>query len=342
MGLVRRGNPVGPSPAPVDSARFIQTVRGPVDAEEIGPTLVHEHLAVDWDVGLGQHSRQQTVRALDRIEACCNAAATVGVECIVDCGTEQFGTSNELLAAAAKLTPVHVVCATGIYCADALPAPAWAYLPTDPEKIAAELVREAREGRSGSGVRPGVFKIGTSGRAITGLEERVFEGAAIAQAEAGLALTTHTEETKHAEEQVEILERSGADLERVIIGHIGWGSAASDRELHRRLADRGVALGLDMVGYDGGRPLEEWASMIGDLVRDGHAERIVLSHDQAAYASGVEGVFDGYELSGDFTVVSSQLVPLLESQGIDQAQVERFLVHNPRRILGIHPRHRDR
>lgn len=322
------------------AGRYIQTVRGPIEAAELGQTLIHEHLAVDWDVGLGLPSRLQPVEALDRIEASCRAASEAGIRCIVDAGTEQFGTSNELLAAAAKLTDIAIVAATGVYCADALPAPRWAFMPSDPEKIAAALVAEAREGRAGSGVRPGIFKIGTSGRAVTGLEERVFRGAAIAQSETGLALTTHTEATAHAEEQIDILEAAGADLGRTIIGHIGWGSGPEDRELHRRLADRGVVLGVDMVGYGGGDSVTDAATMVCDLIGDGHAERIVLSHDQACYASGVEGVFDPADLTGDLTVVSNQLLPLLAERGVGEEDVNRMMVETPRRVLSIDSRHR--
>lgn len=320
--------------------RYVQTVRGAIAAEKLGSTLIHEHLAVDWDVGLGQPSRLQPVEALERIERSCRAASEAGIGCIVDAGTEQFGTSNELLAAAAMLTDVQIVCASGVYCADALPAPHWAYPPTDPEKIAAALVAEAREGRAGSGVLPGIFKIGTSGRAVTGLEERVFQGAAIAQRETGLALTTHTEATAHAEEQIDILERAGADLGRVIIGHIGWGTGPADRERHRRLAERGIVLGVDMVGYGGGDSVADAATMVCDLVEDGHAERVVLSHDQACYAVGVEGVFDPADLTGDLTVVSNELLPLLAERGVGEEDVRRMMVETPRRVLGIDSRHR--
>lgn len=315
-------------------------MRGPIDPARAGATLIHEHLAVDWDIGLGRPSRLQPNEALDRIEASCKAAAEVGIGCIVDAGTEQFGTSNELLAAAAKLTDIQIVAATGVYCADALPAPAWAFMPSDPEKIAAELIREAREGRAGSGVLPGIFKIGTSGRAVTGLEQRVFEGAAIAQRECGLALTTHTEATAHAEEQVDILERAGADLSRVIIGHFGWGSGPQDRELHRRIADRGVVLGLDMVGYGGESTIPDWTKMAVDLIEDGHAERIVLSHDQACYASGVEGVFDPADLTGDLGVVSRLLLPALGESGVPAETIDQVMTVTPRRVLTVAAKHR--
>ena len=86
----------------------------------------------------------------------------------------------------------------------------------------------------------------TGGRAVSETEEMVLRAAATAQRETGLAITTHTHFTRFAEQQVDIFEAAGADLDRIVIGHIGWGSTPADFALHERLAKRGVNLGLGL------------------------------------------------------------------------------------------------
>jgi phosphotriesterase-related protein len=181
-----------------------------------------------------------------------------------------------------------------------------------------------------------VIKIATAGRAISELEETAFRGAALAQRATGLAITTHTTLTALAVEQVDLLVDAGADLDRTVIGHIGWGTGPEDRDLHVALAERGVLLGLDMVGLPA-RSLEQWVQIALDLVDAGHADRILLSHDNCAHARGLLDVYGPEWLTGDFTIVHRQLVPRLRAEGVEEAVLQRILVDNPRRLLTIEP-----
>jgi phosphotriesterase-related protein len=202
--------------------------------------------------------------------------------------------------------------------------------------VAERFVETATNGIEGSGVKPGVIKVGTGARPISEVEERLFRGAALAQRATGLAITTHTQSTALAEEQVELFADAGADLDRVIIGHIGWGSGPGDFALHERLVARGVSIGLDLIGSPA-RSIEDYVRIAVDLIEAGYASQITLSHDGVAHSRGLVDVFGEGYLSGDFGIVHRSFLPLLRDAGVDEATIELIMVGNPRRLLGVDP-----
>lgn len=319
------------------SKSFIQTVRGPISPDQLGTTLMHEHLTVDWAWALGyEDKRIETVAVVNRVLQCLKKAHEAGITALVDAATEQFSPSPLFFLCVAAQTPVHIISSTGCFAEDMLPTPSWAFPPAGPEEIAQRFIAAATEGRSGSGVKPGIIKIATSAQAITDIERNVFKAAALAQRATGLPITTHAMLSRFPEEQVDMLEEAGADLDRVVIGHFGWGSTIKDSAMHHRVAKRGVTLGIDVVGSPA-RTLEENAEIAFDLIEAGFSSRIIFSHDGAAYSRGMLETFGAGWLSGDFTIVSKQLLPLLRKKGVDERTLEGIMNDNPRKILTIDP-----
>lgn len=314
---------------------FIQTVRGPISPADLGPTLMHEHLAIDWPWAIGDtETRMDSLPIVVRVLQCLKGAQDAGIRGFVDVGTELFGPSPMLLLAIAVQTPIHIVCSTGVFAQDMLPTPNWVYPPAGPNEIARRFIEAATYGQSGSGVKPGIIKIAASGEKITEIERNVFKAAALAQKATGLAITTHAYMTRGVEEQIEILEEAGADLDRVVIGHFGWGSTIKDSEMHRRVAKRGVRMGIDCVGSPA-LSIEGNADIAFDLIQAGHAGQLIFSHDGAGFSRGLMESFGPDWLTGDFTIVSKKLLPILRKKGVDDTTLNRIMVENPREILTI-------
>src|SRR5262249_17051798 len=145
-------------------------------------------------------------------------------------------------------------------------------------ELADLLVRELDEGVGDTGIRAGfIGEIGTGRHHVKPAEERVFRAAALAQARTGVAITTHTTRWGTlAEEQVDMLREVGADLSHVIIGHLG------DRIGTQHilpLAEAGVFLEVDNIGYLDYQP--EWvrADNVAALVKEGFGDQVLVSED---------------------------------------------------------------
>jgi phosphotriesterase-related protein len=320
------------------SEPFVSTVLGPIAPEALGVTLMHEHLLTDVARALTASLQgiEDRAEVLAMIEQQLRAVEGVGVATFVDVSTQQFGASPLLMRAAAARTAVHIVCAVGCFPLDMMPAPAWAYPPATLGDIEERLWELATHGVGGSGVRPGILKLGTGRGAISEIEEMMFRAAAAVQRRTGLGITTHTTMTMLAEEQSDLLIDAGADVRRCVIGHIGWGTGRDDLARHVAIAERGVTLGLDMVGL-GERSVDEFVDLAADLIHAGYAEQLILAHDSTAVSRGLAEIFQETFVPGDPTTIHRELLPKLRERGVDEATIHQILVENPRRILTIDP-----
>jgi phosphotriesterase-related protein len=316
---------------------FVQTVRGRIAPDDLGVTLSHEHLAADWPWALGEtNERGESIEVVNHVVKLLLECRELGIQSLVDVGTESFAPSPLFMLAVSLASGVHVVCSTGVYAEHRLPPPGWVHPPATPESIAARFIAAATHGVLGSGVKPGVIKVATSAQVITVTEERALQGAAIAQKATGLPITTHTEWSLWADEQVDVFEKAGADLDRVVIGHMGWTSKATSNEAHRRLARRGVMIGLDLIG-DQRLPNEIFADVAIDLIEHGATAQILFSHDAIGAPRGMAESFGPASVARTYTTMSRELLPLLRNRGVDEKTIKTILVDNPRRVFTIDP-----
>jgi phosphotriesterase-related protein len=258
----------------------VQTVLGPVPAEELGVTMAHEHLFVDLTVNwvaprepsllpaaegpvtmefLGLLRRNPALNrdncVLDDVETAVIEAGdfrSLGGGTIVEVSNLDIGRNATALAYVSRAVGLHVIAGCGHYVHRAHPPE----LENEPlESIAERLVREIVDGIGGTGVRPGVIgEIGTS-QPLHPREAKVLRAAAQAQCETGLAITLHVT-SPNGHEVLDVLEEAGADLSRVIVGHqdslLAQGELDLDPQLEHlvSLAARGSYVQFDTVGKE--------------------------------------------------------------------------------------------
>ncbi len=107
----------------------INTVLGPCRPEDLGLTLMHEHLIIGlpgWDADTAAPPFQRgdvLKRCIDRMEE----LKALGVRTILDPCPADGGRDAEFMAEVARATGVHIICATGLYKED---LGATGYFPT--------------------------------------------------------------------------------------------------------------------------------------------------------------------------------------------------------------------
>ncbi len=315
----------------------IQTVTGPCRADELGITLMHEHLVIGWpgwesDTAAPAWDRAAAKRlCIDRLQE----LAALGVTALVDPCPIDLGRDVELAAEVSQASGVKIICATGLYKEEAGASPYYKFRGAFTDTVAEmteTFVRELTEGIGTTGIRPGVIKVATGPHQVTAYETAVLTAAARAHQATGAPITTHTDEGTMGREQVAILTAEGVDPAHIIVGH-SCGSA--DLRYHVDLLDRGVTLGFDRFGLELLHPDRlRLAALIG-LLGIGAERQIVLSHDTVWCWRGRDLPLPTAAVAPhwDPRHVLQRIVPALREAGVGQAKIDAMLIDNPRRSL---------
>ena len=157
----------------------VNTVTGPIRVEQLGTTLMHEHLVIGYSGENADGLESSTSRA-DRIAICVDQVHKLqdhGIASMLDPCPSNLGRDMDLAGEVGARTGFQIVMATGLYreLEDA---------PGDDdsmaERIADLFMKELEDGVGDAGVKPGVIKVGTYEESISPYEYEVLRAAAIA------------------------------------------------------------------------------------------------------------------------------------------------------------------
>ncbi|MGO9343440.1 MAG: phosphotriesterase [Acidimicrobiales bacterium] len=319
----------------------VQTVLGPVEANRLGVTLMHEHVFVlspeiqqNWPTGWDEE--QAVASAVVRL----NELAAAGVSTIVDLTVVGLGRNIRLVKRVAEQVDLNIVVATGLYTYDSLPHyfdyRSAAFRPDSIDALEEFFLLDIEDGIAGSGVRPGILKCATDKPGVTPGVERVLRAVAKVHRRTGIPISTHTDAATHRGlEQQQIFEQEGVDLSRVVIGHSG---DTTDLEYLEALVQAGSTLGMDRFGVNMYCPTEQRIETVVRLCDMGWANQIVLSHDAACHIDWFdEALLRRAAPDWQFLHVSNEVIPKLRELGVTDAQVDAMMVETPRRLLDNGP-----
>jgi phosphotriesterase-related protein len=338
-----------------------QTVLGPVAAEDMGVTLPHEHVLIDFTLMFkepeGERERElarQPVRLdnlgwvrrnfnanLDNLRLLDEGVAKdelllyreAGGRTLVDPTNRGLSRDPLGLRRVARATGLNIVMGSGYYVAASHP-PDMDGKTVD--GVAREIVADLTAGVGDTGVRAGLIgEIGTTWP-WTANERKVVQAAVLAQRETGAPLMIHPGRHERLPlEIVDLIRREGADLGRTIMCHIE--RTIVDPAVLLELAATGVYLEYDLFGletsyypYNPGFDMPNDAGRVRQilfLIEHGHLGRILMSHDIAYKHALTRWGGHGYH----HLLVS--VVPRLRLKGVDDQAIQTLLVDNPRRAF---------
>jgi phosphotriesterase-related protein len=321
----------------------VETVRGPVDVDALGPTLMHEHIFVlstehvqNYGAGSWWDEEHRVADAVGKLKALYDK----GIRTIVDPTVWGIGRYIPRIQRIAEQVPVNIVVATGLYAYEELPHQ-YAYrgpglLLDQPEPMVTDFTRDITVGIAGTGVKAAFLKCCVEAQGLTPGVERIARAVARAHVETGAPITVHTSgPAQTGRLAVDLFAKEGVDLTKVVIGHAG---DSNDLDYLVELADHGALLGMDRFGLDIFNPTAERVRTIAALAARGYADRMVLAHDANCFIDYFGGAHDAvrpvFAPNWHYTHISDDVLPALAEAGVTGAQVRQMLVDNPRRYFG--------
>ncbi len=320
---------IAPSVLAKEKEYSLISVLGPITPEELGITLIHEHVMADF-IGAaetGTH-RYQPDKIVEKALPYLLELKKAGCRTLIDCTPVYLGRDARVLQAVAKASGLNIFTTTGYYCAVKQKfLPPHAYTETA-EQLAARWIAEHKNGIEGSGVYPGLIKTSVDEGPLLPVCEKVLTAVAITHLQTGLSISAHTGNGEAALQELAVLKKTG-----VHASAFRWVHAQNekDNQIHLRAAKMGAWIEFD--GINGAEP-ENIAHHVGCvkfMKENGFLNQTLISQDAGWYWVGEPGggVFRGY------TAIFEKFIPALKKEGFTDDEVKQLLVHNPRESLTI-------
>lgn len=319
----------------------VPTVTGMVEADQLGTTLIHEHLrnadeAVrdQWPhVGAVKEEAPHEVAPEQVLEIAvreAKAAVDLGVKTIGEPTAMFLGRDVEFMRRVAEETGLQVIPCTGIYTYDYLPQ---FFMNRDPDQIAELFVHDIEEGIQGTDIKAAFIKCAADEPGVNENIEKVHRAAARASVQTGAPIMAHSRPASNTgPRQVEIFLEEGVEPGKIQIAHTG---DSDDLDYIEGLLETGVWIGLDRYGLDIFLPYEKRQATAKALLERGYADRIFLSADSVATTDWFPlNVIDALIASGaahDWTIriVHERVLPELREWGMTEEQERTMMVENP-------------
>ena len=304
----------------------IYSVNGEISPSEMGLTLIHEHILVDF-IGAdstGYH-RWDKDSVVQRVLPFLEEIKARGVKTLVECTPSFLGKDPVLLQKLTEASGIQFITNTGYY-----GAVEGKYLPPhafteSAEQLAKRWVKEFQEGIEDTGVRPGFIKISVnSGAPLSEMDTKLVMAAALTHRETGLLIVSHTGTWETANAEIEVLKEEKIDLSHFVWVHA---QAEKDFENYKKAAEEGVWISLDGIAWDIPGHLER----IVYCKENGLLNHVLLSHDAGWYSPGES---NGGDFKG-FTALFDELIPILKEKGFTQSELDLMLIENPAKAFSI-------
>jgi phosphotriesterase-related protein len=313
----------------------VETVRGPVELDRLGPTLMHEHVFIldpearenwghlwdgpYWDEEAGV---AEAIAQLRRLRE-------GGIETIVDATAFGLGRNIPRIQRVNAGVDLNIVVATGVYAFLELPS---FLLYRSDDWIIELFVREIREGIDDTGVKAAFLKCAVEEHGLVGDIRRIFRNVAAAAVETDVPVMVHTNApARTGLLALDTLTGAGVDPRRIVIAHAG---DSNDLAYLRALADTGASLGCDRFNIEHFNPDADRIRTLVALVEEGYADRVHLGHDGATFHDFMVGNPFFADEHADYLHISTKILPALLEAGVTREQIDEMLVDNPRRFFG--------
>jgi phosphotriesterase-related protein len=314
---------------------MVETVRGPVDTEALGTTLMHEHVfVVNEEIRANYPAGWDEDERVDDAILKLNALAKRGCQTIVDPTVLGLGRDIGRIIRVADGTSLNIIVAAGLYTYNDVP---FYFRYRGPrgdglDPMARLFIDDLTTGIAGTQVKAAFLKCAIDEPGMTPGVERVMRAVCQAHAETGAPITVHTHpHTFTGRAVLDVLRAENTDLTKVVLGHSG---DSTDLEYLSELADAGCLLGMDRFGLDLITPFEDRVGTVAAMCERGYADRMVLSHDAACHIDWFPAeVIPRFAPAWNFEHLFNDVLPALRERGVTESQIQTMLVDNPRRYF---------
>src|SRR3982750_310033 len=256
----------------------VNTVLGPIAAEELGLVAVHEHIGYgmpgsELDTQWWKTPEQRYEETVPKLRQFSENSREHGGRPLVDATGICNGRDVDYYKSLSAKTGVHIVASTGFVGGDTALR---FFAEASVDYLMRQFVHEITVGIGDTGSRAGIIKVGVSrGFKMKELDLRIYRAAARAALLTGVPIFTHL--AVDVEPALAVFAEEGLPLDRVLFGHADDG-VSQGKVNEAAILGGGGRIGFDTFGYDLelpdppvlGRPPPARPEHFLPLLREGH------------------------------------------------------------------------
>lgn len=304
---------------------MIQTVRGPIQATQLGQTLGHEHFKWDCDDSYAQtmyfektYNQEDLDRTYDVLYPIVKDIKQSGCNAIVEASPPIGGQNLKLLAKLSRELDLHIIPSTGLNILKSLHGMLKDHFV---EQLSNQWIKDFYEGmdvQDGVVIRPGYIKLLMDRSPLNEIDRDILLAAIRTSKETGLPIHCHILEAEHVPPILNILEEQALNPMKFLWAHA---DKESNREMIQYAFNKGVWLGFDIIRED---LHSEKVELLKWALNQGFGKYVLLSQDYDFY--------EEYQKHGDkhpCCTFFTDFIPKCIDSGIDETTMKKIVTANP-------------
>lgn len=306
----------------------VMTVNGWLEASEMGVTLSHEHIMVDWSgadsIDYDKWDKDSVVNA---VLPYLKELKELGCQTFIDCTPSYMGRDPEVFKRLSDESGLHIIFGVGLYGAiNNRFVPQYACTESA-EQLATRWIDEWKNGCRETGITPGIIKVGVDfDTTLTELHAKLVRAGCLAHLKSGMTVAIHSGPVDRAYEILQIFQEEGVAPEAFIWTH----ALMAEKNDHVEIGKTGAWVSFDWINTKE-EDLQTIVDIISNMKDNNLLYRVLLSHDAGWYTVGQPGG-GGFR---PYTPIFTHLIPALREHGFTQEDIDQMMINNPAEAYAV-------
>lgn len=306
--------------------RNINMVKGTVNTENMGITLMHEHVFNLFPYYKEKENTEYVKKQIEKLKA-------FNVETVVDLTPyAKIGSYENFI----NQCDINIICAMGFFLDKYVPA---SYKNASVSDLVTKLSKKLEVGIGENKYKPGIIKIAASSSKLSDRQMRFFEAASILQRKYKIPLATHS--PCGGLEHLKILMQMGATPEHIYLSHLE--NEINDKNFDsainniKAVMDSKANIVITNFGVnDRGSRYKSSVKLMEYLKEYGFLAQTLISADSNWRWKGNvlklrDSQFNGTEKT--YSYVFDFIIPALRKARFTDYDINQMLISNPKRIF---------
>ncbi len=308
---------------------MINTVLGPISENDLGLTLMHEHIVVDITGAEKSLEKSYTVKeVVDYVLPFLIDAKNKGCQTIVEATPLGLGRDLDVLVECSKRSGLNIITCTGAW--DGADVKGLS-VPQDIQEMTIVEVtdvwtKEFEEGIGDTGIKPGFIKLALGDEGVIfPLQEKLLRAAARTSNKTGMIIACHIWESSSLPLAIKIIEDENLPYDRFIWVHA---DGQMDMEKILEYGKKGIWLEFDTIGA--AEDFIKFPPAIKKLHEENLISQLLFGQD-----SGSFWIKEGDEdwPMRPYARFFNEFIPYCVKEGISEELIYSVITENSKRVL---------